>query len=289
MGTVRFLPLPTALAVGRVLGTIMRRLAKKRFRVALKNLDIAFGESKPRPDRERIARECFQHFGMFAVESLKFGYLPKEEVNRRIEVDPEHVRQFEEIMSRGKGCLLITGHLGNFEIAGRWITDRGYELYALARKARDRGTTDIMTQARQRMGIKVITIDKSLKPVLAGLKRNACLAIICDQNARDIVVPFFGRPTGTVDGPARIALRMGAPMVFFCCVRDGRGGYKIHMNGHYWAQPTEDPEADVSRVMTEVNRRLEEMIRLYPEQWLWFHDRWKSSPKVEEGHAVHAA
>ena len=253
------------------------------------HLEIAFGDSKTVEERERIARECFEHFGMFAVEGLKFGHLQQAEVESRISVDPENVDEFRSLMENGKGCLLITGHIGNFEIAARWITARGYELFALARRARDRGTTDVMTEARERMGIKVVTIDQSLKPVLQGLKRNACLAIICDQNARDVVAPFFGRPTGTVDGPARIALRMGAPMVFFYCVRDGKGGYRIRSNGFYWAQPTGDTEADVVRVMTEVNKRLEEIIRLYPEQWLWFHDRWRSSPKVPEEHATQAA
>jgi KDO2-lipid IV(A) lauroyltransferase len=281
MALVRWLPLPAALALGRGMGTLMRLLARKRYRVALKNLDIAFGESKSRAEKERIARDCFKHFGMFAVESLKFGYLSQAEVDRRIYVDPESQRDFDELMSHGKGCLLITGHIGNFEIAGRWITARGHELFALARRARDTGTTDVMTQARERMGIKVVTLNQSLKPVFAGLKRNALVAIICDQNAGDVFVPFFGRPTGTVDGPARIALRMGTPMLFFYCVRDGKGGYAIRSHGHYWAEPTGETEADVVRAMTEVNRKLEEIIRLYPEQWLWFHDRWKSSPKSE--------
>jgi len=289
MSLIRPLPLPLALRVGSGLGTLMRLVAKKRYRVALKNLEIAFGDTKSSEEKKRIARECFKHFGMFAVESLKFGYMSQEEVDRRLSVQEGGLDLLKELSSEQKGILLITGHLGNFEIAARWITARGYELFALARQARDRGTTDVMTQTRERMGIKVITIDKSLKPVLAGLKRNALVAIICDQNARDVVVPFFGRPTGTVDGPARIALRMGPPMLFFYCVRDGKGHYTIRSNGQYWATPTGDTQADVIRTMTEVNKRLEEMIRLYPEQWLWFHNRWKSSPKVEEEHAVHAA
>src|SRR5687768_6199347 len=282
MALVRIVPLPIALSIGRGLGTLMRLAARKRYRVALKNLDIAFGDTKTVEEKERIARECFKHFGMFAVESLKFSYMSQDEVERRLSVGEESMNEFTELTSHGKGILLITGHLGNFEIAGRWITARGYELFALARQARDRGTTDVMTQTRERMGIKVVTINQSLKPVLAGLKRNAIVAIICDKNARDVVVPFFGRPTGTVDGPARIALRMGAPMLFFYCVRDGKGHYDVRSHGHYWAIPSGDMEADVIRTMTEVNQRLEEMIRLYPEQWLWFHNRWKSSPKVEE-------
>ena len=273
---VRRLPLPAALALGRGLGTTMRVLAKKRYRVALKNLRIAYGDTLPQAEQERIARDCFRHFGMFFMESIQFAYMSDEEVNRRIDVTG--YAEFAELMERKKGCLFISGHLGNFEIMGRWLAPRGYPIIALARENRDPGTTDIMSDLRERMGIKVITLGQSLKPVLVGLKKNACIAIICDQNATDVFVPFFGHPTGTVDGPARIALPMGAPMLFPYCVRDGRGQYKIVNTGVYEAVSTGDEQADVERVMTEVNARLEAIIREYPEQWLWFHNRWKSSP-----------
>jgi KDO2-lipid IV(A) lauroyltransferase len=277
---VRRLSLPAALSLGRKLGDIMRRASKKRLGVALKNLRTAYGDSLSEADRERIARESFRSFGMFAMESIKFGYLSKEEVDRRVHVELKAFAEFEEVMAMGKGCLLVGAHLGNFEVSGRWISDRGYELIALARESRDRGTTEIMTKARERLGIKVVTLKQSLKPILAGLKRNALVAIICDQNAADVVVPFFGRPTGTADGPAKLALRTGAPLLFFYCVRDGKGGYIADTEGYLIAEPSGDERADVERIMTEVNARLERMIRKFPEQWLWFHDRWKSSPPL---------
>lgn len=278
-GLVRRLSLPAGLALGRKLGDLMRRLSKKRFGVALKNLELAYGDQLSAADRERIARESFRSFGMFAIESIKFGYLSDEEVNRRVTVDPGAYSDFEEVMARGKGCLMVGAHLGNFEVAGRWLVPKGYELIALARESRDQRTTEIMTRARERSGIKVITLRQSLKPVLAGLKRNALIAIICDQNASDVFVPFFGRLTGTADGPAKLALRTGAPLLFFYCVRDGSGAYRVGTEGHLFAERTGDEQADVERVMTEVNARLERMIRRWPEQWLWFHDRWKSSPQ----------
>src|SRR5262249_34726095 len=133
---VRGLPLPIALALGRGLGTIMRLLAKKRYHVALKNLKIAYGDAMPEKERERIARACFRHFGMFVMETIKFAYMPQEEVERRIQV--HGYEQFPELMQQQRGCLFICGHLGNFEIMGRWLSPRGYELIALAREARDR-------------------------------------------------------------------------------------------------------------------------------------------------------
>jgi Kdo2-lipid IVA lauroyltransferase/acyltransferase len=279
-GLIRRLSLPAGLAMGRRLGDLMRRFSKKRYGVALKNLKIAYGDTLSDGERERIAQESFRHFGMFAVESLKFGYLPQEEVEQRLSVQEGSFEDLQEVLSHGKGCLLVTGHLGNFEIASRWIIPRGYELLAIVREARDRGTTEMMTRARERSGVKVVTLKQSLKPVLSTLKRNSLVAIVCDQNATDVFVPFFGHETGTVDGPAKLSLRTGAPLFFYCCIRDGKGSYKIHYEGHIWPERTDDEKADVERIMTEVNARLERMIRLYPEQWLWFHDRWKNSPSV---------
>jgi KDO2-lipid IV(A) lauroyltransferase len=275
---VRALPLPAGLGLGRALGSLFCVASKKRYKVALKNLRIAFGDKLTETEREQIAKASFRHAGMFAIEGIKFAYMPQEEVERRIKVDC--YEDFEDAISGKKGCLFISAHVGNFEIMGRWFRPRGYELMAIARAARDRGTTDIMLKMRERMGIKVYTLDQSLRPIFAGLKRNACVAIICDQNAADIFVPFFGQPTGTVDGPARIALKMGTPMLFPYCIRDGRGGYIVRSEGVYDAVPTGDEKADIARVMTEVNRRIESIITKHPEQWFWFHDRWRSSPNV---------
>ena len=279
---VRLLPMGMALALGRFLGTLVRIVSKKRYRVALKNLRIAYGDELSPAERARIAKASFRGFGMFAIESIKFAYMSSQEVTRRIEVLQEAHDAHDAMLTMGKGCLFITGHMGNFEVLGRWYSDRGNELYALARQARDRGTTNVLEELRSRMGIKVININQSLRPVLAALKRNACLAIICDQNATDVFVPFFGQPTGTVDGPAKIALRMGAPMLFFMGVRAPGGRYHVECSGTYIAEPTGDEEADVKTVMTVVNSHIEAFIRKYPEQWLWFHDRWRASPDVRD-------
>lgn len=279
---VRVLPLPLALMLGRGLGTLTRLVSRRRYETALKNLRIAYGNSLSAAERERIARDCFQHFGMFVIESIKFPWLSDEEIARRLYVREEEFALAQSLFKEGKGCLLITGHLGSFELPGRWLSAQGHELIVLARETRDRATTNLMTRMRQRNGMKVVTLGSGLKPVLAGLKRNACIGIVCDQNASDVFVPFFGQPTGTVDGPARIALKTGAPMLFAYCLRDGRGHYMLIVQGTYRAEPTSDMQADIARVMTEVNRRHEEVIRAYPEQWLWFHDRWRSSPHVKD-------
>src|SRR5262245_39490758 len=91
----RILPLPIALALGRRLGDLMRLLSKKRYRVAIKNLKIAYGATLSDSDRERIAKESFRHFGMFSIEAMKFPYYRPLDVERLMEVDAKGAEVFQ--------------------------------------------------------------------------------------------------------------------------------------------------------------------------------------------------
>jgi KDO2-lipid IV(A) lauroyltransferase len=271
-----------ALALGRALGRLVWRTQPRRRTVALRNLHIAYGDTLAEAERLRIARESFEHFGMTAVETIRFAYMSDAEADALLHVDAPSYVELRDVLARGHGCILVTGHVGNFEVMGRWLAARGHEVIALAREAADPGTTAIMVELRTRNGIRVVTRRQSLRPIYEGLARGACVAIIADQNARDVVAPFFGQPTGTFDGPARIALRSGAALLFFSCVRDGRGGFDVRSHGHVLPAATDDRASDVARLTADVNRHLETIIRAYPEQWLWMHNRWRSSPPVRQ-------
>lgn len=270
------LPLPMALAIGRKLGDFARIVSGKRYRVALKNMHIAFGDAMSESDRDRMARECFRQWGMFAMESLKLAFASSREIEQRMRITgDEHM---EEALAAGRGCICVTAHLGAFELYGRRLADQGYDVMALARRTRDEATTNLMTSIRERNNIRVVTIDQSMRPVFATLKHNSVVAIVCDQNSGDVIVPFFGHPTGTADGPARIALWKCTPILFVSTVRDGHGRYQTEVEGPYWPENTGDEAADIRRIMTAVNEHFEAAIRKHPEQWLWIHDRWRASP-----------
>jgi KDO2-lipid IV(A) lauroyltransferase len=272
---VRALPLNAGLRLGIALGTLFRLVAKSRYKRALSNLELAYGNELTAKEREKIAKECFNSFGMALIESIKFGAISQEELESRIVV--QGYEGLQEILSHGKGVILAGGHLGNFEVAGRWFTARGHSLLALARDNRDPATTEMMKNLRKDMGITAISIRSALRPIYQQLKANQCVGIICDQNAADVFVPFFGQPTGTADGPARISLKTGAPLLCFSCTRTGLGTYLARSWDIIWPESTGDADADVRRMMTQVNTSYERMIRATPEQWLWFHDRWKSA------------
>lgn len=275
------LSVPSAMALGRRLGAIVKVFSKKRYGVAVKNLKIAFGREMSPMQRDAVASEAFEQFGMFAVESIRLGTMTSEECLERIQTDEATEKIISDVRARGKGCLVLTAHLGSFEAAARFLAARGYEVAAVAKPARDRETTELMTSMRARHGVQVIETGAALRPILAALRRNAFVAIVCDQNSPDLMVPFFGYPTGTVDGPAKIAVRTGVPIVLGFGIRK-EGGRYLAVATHVIEPRTDAPDqaAEVLRIMTEVNAGFEAMIRKYPEQWLWFHDRWRLSPEA---------
>lgn len=278
---VRRMSIGRALALGRGLGRLAGRLQKKRRAVAARNLDTAFGASMGPVERERIARSAFESFGMFAVEGMRFAFMSDAEIADLVEIDTSMLRTISDLLAEGRGLLLLTGHLGSFEVVARAITLHGYEVLALVRTARDRETTELMTSLRERNGLHVVPISGSLRPVIEGLRRGACVAIVCDQNAGDVFVPFFGRSTGTVAGPARIARRYGAPALVGFGVRVPGGRYRGVLGDVVRSNPSLPEDEDIRQFMTRVNELLEQGIRANPEQWLWFHDRWRSSPPAE--------
>lgn len=273
---VRITPLPIALAIGRRLGDLAHFVSPRRRAVALKNLKIAFGDAMTEEERRRIVRAAFRHFGMFVVESMAFAFQASDRVIRRVDCDQRVLDGIEQAMRAGGGCIVVTAHLGCFELPGRCFTARGHEVIVVSRPARDAGTTRLMTELRERQGLKVVIARGTPKALFQGLRRNAIVGIVCDQNSEDTRLPFFDHLVGTATGPARIALRTGAPILVVVSPRDGRGRYRIEYVGSVDTASTGDQQADIARIMTEVNRLIETAVRKYPEQWLWFHDRWRA-------------
>jgi KDO2-lipid IV(A) lauroyltransferase len=276
------LPLPVALGLGRGLGNLMRVVSKKRRKVALDNLAWALGPAHSEGERRRIAWESFRQFGMLMVEQIWYAFRSPEQIDEVIEFREEDWNDFAALHARGKGVIFVTAHLGNFEMQARIPAARGVEVLLLVRPSRDQGTTELITRLRERTGLKVVETGKGLRTILEGLRRGACVAMVSDQNAGDVFVPFFGRQTGFVDGAARLALKTGSAIILCYCVRVGPGRFRMLYSGGFVPEPTGDTTADIDTIMRRVADDSEAAIRAYPEQWLWFHNRWKSSPPPPE-------
>lgn len=278
LAPLRRMPWGLARSTGRGLGMAIYALLKRYRSVAIKNLTLIYGKDKSAGEIQQMAKAVFLHFGQMATEFIKLPTLNKETVERLITVEGEE--NLREAMAMEKGTLIITGHFGNWEMMARWFTTHDYPLNVVARDARARSATKFLEETRTGSGAKVLYRGNSARAILQCLKKNELVAILPDQNAADVFVPFFGLPTGTVDGPAVIHLRTQAPLVFSWCIREPDNRFRIVFEPPIAVPNTGDRTADIEAVMALINSRLEARIRQNPTQWLWLHNRWKASPGV---------
>ena len=125
-----------------------------------------------------------------------------------------------------------------------------------------------------------------MRYVLTHLRKNEMVGILPDQNSGDVFVDFFGRPCESVAGPAIIHIRTGSPIIPAFCVRLPGDRHRIEVKPPLEIHLTGDTEADTHTIMSQVQRAIEDEVRRYPDQWLWFHDRWKAARNRQEPSTV---
>lgn len=279
-GAVASLPEGMADAFGRRLGAAVYRLGIRRKTVE-QNLRLAFPEATD-AWRDDVARRAYEHLGREAAAMLRLSRLDPQAV-----VDRTVTRGWDELneaLAEGNGCILATGHYGNWEIAAAAVAARGIPIAAIVRRQGNLLVDQRLDDTRRRLGVETVSQREAPSRIPRVLRKNGVVGIVGDQDARraGIFVPFFGVPASTHRGPALFALRFNAP-VFACVARRLPGpGVRYEVSGTRVPVPrTGDLEADVRALTAELALRLESSIREAPEQYFWFHRRWKSKPKPD--------
>jgi KDO2-lipid IV(A) lauroyltransferase len=226
----------------------------------------------PPDERRELARRVFEHFGIVAVDFLRVKVRTPQEWDEMTHEGMEHL---ERALALGKGVIAITGHFGNWERLPTFLARRGIAGMVVARDSDDQEMTEFVNEFRAHGGWGVIPRGNSTRPILQALKSNQLVGILPDQNSSETFLPFFGHPCGTVLGPGVLAERSGAPVVPLWCVRVGPGRYHVIVEAPL--EPTGPSGVRGEAMARAINLALEGIIRRYPEQWLWFHNRWKSA------------
>jgi len=284
---LRFLeavPLPALARFCEAVMLLVCAIDRKHRRIARINLRIAFPEMGD-AEAERIIRACYRNMGTSAAE---FVHLPKMDAvyirdHFRIE-GAEHVR--ESLVERNQPAMAMTGHFGNWELLshvyGSVIAPAAFIVRPLKSDILDR----LVTERRECVGNTVIPKEDSVKDLMRVLRKRILLGILIDQNVdrpKGILVDFFSRKAYTTFGIARLALAMNAAIHPAFIFRDP--GRKFHHVLRFGPPIAIDPaaprEEEVARVTRRCNEELEKVIREAPDQWMWFHRRWKTRPVGE--------
>ncbi|CAA9369893.1 MAG: Lipid A biosynthesis lauroyl acyltransferase [uncultured Gemmatimonadetes bacterium] len=278
---VATLPEGAADAVGRRVGRIVHGMGIRR-KVVEANLRLAF----PQADEAWIARTVratYEHLGREAAAILRLSKLDPQAVIERTDVT-EDWPKLQAALGEGRGVLLVTGHYGNWEIAAAAVAARGVPIAAIVRRQGNRLVDERLDGLRRKLGVETIYQSEAPSRVPRVLRKGGIVGIVGDQDARrsGVFVPFFGRPASTHRGPALFALKLRAP-VFACVARRLPGGAaRYRVSGVQIAtERTGELETDVRALTTALAARLEAEIREAPEQYFWYHRRWKSKPPPE--------
>ena len=267
--------------VGAAVGTMLRRLSPRHYRIVLANLRQAFGEEREERELHALARACYAHLGKCLMEFIRLPKMGREEVKRIAEFQgAEHI---EAALARGKGAILLTGHLGNWEMAGARIAAEGFPVVAIARAQRDSAITDYILKTREATGMKLYHRESAVRASLLALRSNELVGMLMDQNAGDdgVFVDFFGRLASTAPGASVFALKTEAAVLPTFGYRKPDNTHVITIDAPVPLIRTGDHRRDVLENTARYTKVVEEKIRAHPEQWFWLHKRWKSRPPGE--------
>ncbi|MEW6557670.1 MAG: lysophospholipid acyltransferase family protein [Elusimicrobiota bacterium] len=275
---VLLLPLRMALWIGCWLGDIAFYILEIRKEVIIKNLTFAF-PNKNQNEILEIARRTYQYFGMSMIELLSF---PKLQLKKFADknIDYEGLEYLDEIANQKQGTVLIAGHFGSWELMGAVLCQKGYPIDFLVGKQHNNYADNLLNFYRRLKGIGIIPLNLALKGVLRAISKGRFVAMLSDQDAgkRDgVFVNFFGRDASTPKGPAVFALRTETPIYMGFCIRQQpfyRHKIKFVKVDY---KKTDNSEQDIHLLTTKYTQVLEGFIKKYPEQWFWFHKRWKTT------------
>lgn len=275
------LPEPLALGAGALVGHLAGTLLRIRRRVVDGNLALAFPQ-QPARWRNRVARAAYRHVGREGVALLRLARMEAAELRERVTFGG--LERLIEAVESGRGVVLVAGHLGNWEIAGASLTAQGLPVDAVAQVQHNPLFDAALVGTRERLGMRVIPRGEALRDGLRSLRKGRILGLVADQNVRSggIFVDFFGVPASTPRGPGLFALRTGAVVVTIMGLREpgARSRYRVDLDV-VPVPPASDGEEAIREVMESCNRTLERYILAAPEQYFWFHKRWKTRPPQE--------
>lgn len=264
--------------VGAWLGVLGYRLGI-RARVTEAQIAFAFPD-KSAEEVKRLARESYENLGRTSLEAALMERRSPQELLDLFE-QVEHFDEFEIALRENRGALLITGHLGNWELGGSYIAARGVPVDAIARHMSNRVFERYLTRVRQRFGVTVVFDDAAVRHIPRSLRSNRVVGMLADQGVAglaSVYVPFFSRLAKTPRGPAVFALKLNVPVLFVVPVRLPSGRYRLVVE-RLEVDDTGDREADVVALVAKYTARMEYWVSQYPGQYFWQHRRWKYQPE----------
>lgn len=272
----RLIPLGMRKILFRALATLFYYAWPKQRLIALHNLFRAFPERKA-PELIAIAKGTYRHMSIMAAEFFEIPYISKENIHKFVEF--QGLENLAAAKARNKGILSIVAHFGNWEMMTAALPAVSDPVQIVYRPLDSPVIENLISWVRTANGNGLIQKDGAVLRIFHQLRRNRAIGLLIDQNmaAREgIFVDFFNRPACTSTALAFLAMRTGAPVLpaFMIRMKDGR--YKCLIQPPVELIETGDEEQDIRANTQKFTSIIEDIVRQYPDQYFWVHQRWKT-------------
>lgn len=279
------MPLSLGYALARALAWVAYRVDRRHRLVAEQNLQIAFPELSVTA-RDQLIRQVYEHFCKMVIE---MAHLPRmlHRHNWRRHIELYHGKPIVTALLSGRPLMIITGHLGNWEMAGYALAMFGFKSYAVARPLDNPYLDRLIKRFRRNTGQELLNKNGDAHRMADILESGGILCTLADQDAgpNGLFVPFFGKPASTHKAVALLALHHRALVAVGAARRNGNGlSYVLDVEAIFDAKEYADDPNAVRRLTQDYTAAWERLVSKAPEQYLWLHRRWKHEPRVKSQH-----
>ncbi len=276
---VRLLPRETAFRFFEKLGQISYYLISDARKKMITHLTIAFGNQKSPAAIRKMAKDSFVNLGRNAVDAIRLPNYSLKDLEGIVVAEGLDI--LDKIRAEGRSIILITGHIGSWEVLAGYIAMKGYPLYVVGARLYDPRLDRLLLKMRKSGGYINIPRGGSTKYLLHILNRPNLLGLLIDQDTRvtGTFVDFFEKPAYTPVGPVILAEKTGAALVPLYIHLNSTYTHRIKILPEFEMTSTGDKRKDVTQNTQALTKILEDFIRTVPTQWVWMHERWKTRPE----------
>jgi len=281
--TTRLFPRSWALWFYGRLGSLAYSLLKKEQRKTFNNLKIAYGDEKSDEELKRMARNVFVHQAKNGADYiLALKVKNREQYAKYIDISGEE--HLKKAYDRGKGVICLINHTGSWEFSAITPSILGYETTAVSKALKNKQLNDMIIGFRKSRGLKNLSRGKTYPLLLEALNAGNCLIIMIDQDTKvkSVFVDFFEKPCYTPIGAALLALDTEAAVVPMSMKRMPSNKHLFTIKPEIELTRTGDQKADILANTKKFSTVIEDYVRDAYDQWVWMHERWKTTPETVE-------
>ncbi len=269
----------TALRFFTTLSYIAYCVATRERRKTIHHLSKVFGAQKTPQQIEHMAKKVFFDLARNMADAFRITTMTRDSIDSLVKCNDLY--KIDQAMEKGRGILLVTGHIGSWELLAAYLAFKGYPLHVIGAPIYDRRLDELVIRNRTFSGAKYIARGGATRNIIRALRKNEMIGILMDQDSiknEGIFVDFFGAEGYTPVGPIVLALKTGAVILPLAIHIQPDNTHVVTILDELELIRSGNKEQDIYQNTLRCSKKLEQLISMHPTQWVWMHERWKTSP-----------